>query len=179
MKTVLEEYTKISTQNQNLALENKALIEKQNSMKAIAEQSRLLMKAIAIPAIQGNPTPPFESLPLSTSVSAATSAPAKKRRKSEVPKAIQNLMKKPGSSSTQKGPKVPIKNEPKNAESAKNPKKRPRPDSPGNPIATSSSYWNVNPVPGTSGNTTQESEQRLKTNEAFEQKKRFGKWSDH
>lgn len=177
MKTVLEEYTKISTQNQNLALENKALMEKQNSMKAIAEQSRLLMEAIAIPAIEGNLTPPFESLPLSTS--APTSAPAKKRRKSEVPKVIQNLMKKPGSSSTQKGPKVPIKNEPKIVESAKNPKKRPRPDSPGNPIATSSSYWNVNPVPGTSGNTIQESEQRLKTNEAFEQKKRFGKWSDH
>ena len=177
MKTVLEEYSKISTQNQNLVLENKALMEKQNSMKAIAEQSRLLMEAIAIPAIEGNSTPPFESLPLSSSVSAPASNPAKKRRKSEVPKAIQNLMKKPGSSSTQKGPKVPIKNEPKNAENAKNPKKRPRPDSP--PIATSSSYWNVNPVPGTSGNTIQENEQRLKTNEAFEAQKRFGKWSDH
>lgn len=180
MQTVLTEYTRMDSQNKNLVLENKALMERQNSMKSIAEQSRILMEAIGLPAIEGNTTPPFESLPLSSSAP----VPAKKstaRRKSDIPKAIKNLMANPSTHSlTQKCPKVPVKNNPNSDESAKRAKKRPRPDSPQNqPETSSSSYWSIGNILAPGSSKSPPNEQKLKTNAAFEQKKQFGKWSDH
>ena len=180
MKTVLEEYTKMSNQNKNLTLENKALLEKQNSMKSTAEQVRLLMETIGLPAIEGN-TNVSPSLELPPSA-----APARKRRKSGTPKAkkdtIQNIT---AHSST---PNLPIvKNKNKTDDTAKKSKKRPRSDSNENPPGTSkqtvnlSSYWDAYGnifAPGSSGSSIQQNDQKSKTNEAFEQKKKFGKWNE-
>ena len=172
MQTVLTEYTRMDSQNKNLVLENKALMERQNSMKSIAEPSRILMEAIGLPAIEGNTTPPFESLPLSSSAP----VPAKKstaRRKSDIPKAIKNLMANPSTHSlTQKCPKA--KNNPYSDESAKRAKKRPRPDSPQNQPETSSSYWSIGNILAPSSSKSPPNEQKIKTNAAFEQKKPFG-----
>ena len=173
MKTVLEEYTKMSNQNTNLTLENKALVEKQNSMKSIAEEGRLLMEAIGLPAIEGNTTasPPLEP-PSST-------APAKKRRKSGTPKAMRDTQENITAHSSTKLPNV--KNKPKTDDTAKKSKKRPRSDSNENPPSTSkqtgnsSSFWDTygDIFAGSSGATIQQNDQKSKANEAFEQKKRL------
>ena len=178
MKTVLEEYTKMSNQNANLTLENKALMEKQNSMKSIAEQGRLLMEGIGFPAIEGNTSvsPPLEPPP--------SSAPAKKRRKSGTPKARKDTIENKTAHSSTKLPNV--KNKPKTDDTAKKSKKRPRSDSNENPPSTSkqtgnsSSFWDTygNIFAGSSGAQIQQNDQKSKTNEAFEQKKRFGKWNE-
>ena len=174
MKTVLEEYTKMSNQNTNLTLENKALVEKQNSMKSIAEQGRLMMEAIGLPAIEGNTSvsPPLEPPP--------STAPAKKRRKSGTPKAMRDTQENVTAHSSTKLPNV---NKPKTDDTAKKSKKRPRSDSNENPPSTSkqtgnsSSFWDTygDIFAGSSGATIQQNDQKSKTNEAFEQKKRFGK----
>ena len=111
MKKVLEEYTKMAYKNDNLALENKALMKKQNSMKSIAEEGRLLMEAIGLPAIEGNTSvsPPLEPPP--------STAPAKKRRKSGTPKAMRDTIENKTAHSSTKLPNV--KNKPKTDDTAK------------------------------------------------------------
>ena len=180
MKTVLEEYTKMSNQNKNLTLENKALTAKQNSMKSTAEQVRLLMETIGLPAIEGNTSvsPPLEPPP--------SAAPARKRRKSGTPKAEKDTTENITANSST--PNLPnVKNKNKTDATAKKSKKRPRSDSNENPPGTSkqtvnsSSYWDAYGnifAPSSSGSSIQQNDQKSKTNEAFEQKKKFGKWKE-
>lgn len=171
LKTVLEEYTKMANQNQNLTLEKNALMEKQNSMRSIAEQSRLLMETISLPALEENTN---TSLSLELPPSESIGVPAKKRKSntSKVKKdSIQNIA---SNSSTSKLPNVP--NKPK---SAKKSKKRPRSDSNQNKqMGSSSAYWNNISTAGSSESPLEQNEKKLKTNEAFEQKKIFRKWNE-
>ena len=181
MKTVLEEYTRMSNQNKNLTLENKALTEKQNSMKSIAEQGRLLMEAIGLPAIEENTnvSPPVEPSP--------TAAPPRKRQKTGTPEAKKDTIENTTAHLSTK-----LKNKPKNEDTAKKSKKRSRSNSNENPPGTtkqtgnSSSYWDTYGnifAPGSSRGPSQQNDQKSKTNEAFEHtayegKKRFGKWNE-
>ena len=184
MKTVLDEYTRMSNQNKNLTLENKSLTKKQNSMKSIAEQGRLLMEAIGLPAIEGNSnvSPPLEPPP--------SAAPPRKRQKTGTPKAKKDTIENTTAHSSTKLPK--LKNKPKNDDTAKKSKKRSRSNSNENPPGTtkqtgnSSSYWDTYGnifAPGSSRGPSQQNDQKSKTNEAFENtayegKKRFGKWNE-
>ena len=138
------------------------------------------MEPIGLPAIEGNTkvSPPLELPP--------SAAPAKKRRKSGTPKAKKDAMENITAHSST--PNLPnVKNKNKTDDTAKKSKKRPRSDSNENQTGSSkqtvnsSSYWDAYGnifAPCSSGSSIQQNYQKSKTNEAFEQKKKFGKWNE-